>query len=63
MEAAGKPEVECEIHDTQGLREGVQPHHIFIHQYFITRGSALGGGGQLDLFTLQPTNQNPRFPT
>ena len=41
MEAAGKPEVECEIHNTQGLREGVQPHHIFIHQlhdqYFITK--------------------------
>ena len=38
MEAAGNPEVKCEIHNTQGLREGVQPHHIFIHQYFITRG-------------------------
>ena len=38
MEAAGSPEVKCEIHNTQRLREGAQPHHIFIYQYFITRG-------------------------
>ena len=26
------------MHGTQRLPEGIHPHHIFIHQYFITRG-------------------------
>ena len=58
MEAAGNPEVKCEIHNTQGLREGVQPHHIFIHQYFITRGQRwVVAVSQIFSPYRQPTNQ------